>query len=164
YAHTTIPRHLRDIVVTEYGVADLRGQTDAEVIKRLLAITDSRFQPELLAQAVAAGKVEPGYQIPEAQLQNLPDVLKARLAPLARAQLLPDFPFGSDFTPEELAIIRILQRMKESAEHPLQLVKSLVSSLRENKDVPAAWLERLQLDNPETLREKLLRQLFIGNV
>ncbi len=164
YAHTTIPRHLRDIVVTEYGMADLRGQTDAEVIKRLLAITDSRFQPELLAQAVNAGKVEPGYQIPEDRLQNLPEVLKARLAPLTREQLLPDFPFGSDFTPEELAIIRILQRMKESTEHPLQLVKSLVSSLREEKDVPAAWLERLQLDNPETLREKLLRQLFIGNV
>ncbi len=26
YGHETIPRHLRDIVVTEYGVADLRGQ------------------------------------------------------------------------------------------------------------------------------------------
>ena len=25
YGHTTIPRHLRDMVVTEYGVADLRG-------------------------------------------------------------------------------------------------------------------------------------------
>ena len=33
----TIPRHLRDIVITEYGVADLRGQSDAEVVKRLLA-------------------------------------------------------------------------------------------------------------------------------
>ena len=30
YAHITIPRHLRDIVVTEYGVADLRGRTDQE--------------------------------------------------------------------------------------------------------------------------------------
>src|SRR6185369_7765341 len=26
YGHTTIPRHLRDIVITEYGVADLRGK------------------------------------------------------------------------------------------------------------------------------------------
>jgi hypothetical protein len=25
YGHVTIPRHLRDIVVTEYGIADLRG-------------------------------------------------------------------------------------------------------------------------------------------
>ncbi|HEY8226283.1 MAG TPA: acetyl-CoA hydrolase/transferase C-terminal domain-containing protein, partial [Pyrinomonadaceae bacterium] len=28
YGHVTIPRHLRDIVVTEYGVADLRGRED----------------------------------------------------------------------------------------------------------------------------------------
>ena len=26
YGHTTIPRHLRDVVVTEYGIADLRGK------------------------------------------------------------------------------------------------------------------------------------------
>lgn len=164
YAHNTIPRHLRDIVVTEYGIADLRGQTDSEIIKRLLAITDSRFQPELLAQARAAGKIEPGYELPEAQLHNLPDVLPQRLKPLVDAGLLPDFPFGSDFTPEELDIIRILQRMKGSAEHPVQLVKALVTSMTGEKEVPAAWLERLQLDHPETLKEKLLRQLFIGNV
>ncbi|MDO8267859.1 MAG: acetyl-CoA hydrolase/transferase C-terminal domain-containing protein [Moraxellaceae bacterium] len=164
YAHNTIPRHLRDIVVTEYGIADLRGQTDSEIIKRLLAISDSRFQPELLAQARAAGKIEPSYEIPEALQHNLPETMKDRLASLNKENLLPDFPFGSDFTPEELAIIRILQRMKESAEHPLQLVKALVTSMTENKEVPAAWLERLQLDHPESLKEKVLRQLFIGNV
>lgn len=164
YAHNTIPRHLRDIVVTEYGIADLRGQTDSDIIKRLLAITDSRFQPELLAQARAAGKIEPGYEIPEDQQHNLPESILKRLQPLTAAGLLPDFPFGSDFTPEELGIIRILQRMKGSAEHPLQLVRALVASMTEEKDVPAAWLERLQLDHPETLKEKLLRQLFIGNV
>ncbi|MGH9648432.1 MAG: acetyl-CoA hydrolase/transferase C-terminal domain-containing protein, partial [Bryobacteraceae bacterium] len=27
YAHTTIPRHLRDVFVTEYGIADIRGKT-----------------------------------------------------------------------------------------------------------------------------------------
>jgi len=164
YGHITIPRHLRDMVVTEYGIADLRGQTDSEVIKRLLAITDSRFQPELLAQARAAGKIEPDYEIPEAQLHNLPDAVKQKLSVLTEANLLPDFPFGSDFTPEELAIIRILQRMKDSAEHPLQLVKALVNSMTEEKDVPEALLERLQLDHPETLKERLLRQFFIGNI
>ena len=44
YGHTTIPRHLRDVIVTEYGIADLRGRTDSEVIERVLAVTDSRFQ------------------------------------------------------------------------------------------------------------------------
>ena len=51
YGHTTIPRHLRDVVVTEYGVADLRGKTDRDVIAAMLAVTDSRFQNELLRQA-----------------------------------------------------------------------------------------------------------------
>src|SRR6185312_7655660 len=38
YGHTTIPRHLRDIIVTEYGVADIRGKSDREVIAAMLAI------------------------------------------------------------------------------------------------------------------------------
>ena len=28
YGHVTIPRHLRDIIVTEYGIADIRGKSD----------------------------------------------------------------------------------------------------------------------------------------
>ena len=55
YGHTTIPRHLRDLVATEYGVADLRGKTDRNVIAAMLAITDSRFQDELVRQAKDAG-------------------------------------------------------------------------------------------------------------
>ena len=151
-------------MVTEYGIADLCGQTDDEVIKRMLAITDSRFQPELLAQARNAGKIEPGYEIPESQLNNLPETVATRLHSIKAMNLLPDFPFGSDFTADELDIIKVLQRMQESTEHPLQLVKSLVSSMMDEKEVPTALLERLQLDNPENLKQKLLRQLFIGNV
>lgn len=51
----TIPRHLRDIVVTEYGIADLRGRTDEEVIIALLEIADSRFQDGLVKEAKQAG-------------------------------------------------------------------------------------------------------------
>src|ERR1700744_4800905 len=43
YGHETIPRHLRDVIVTEYGVADLRGKSDAETIAAMLAVTESRF-------------------------------------------------------------------------------------------------------------------------
>jgi hypothetical protein len=164
YAHTTIPRHLRDIVVTEYGIADLRGRTDNEVIKRLLAITDSRFQTELLAQAKAAGKVENDYEIPEAQQHNLPESVAQRLSAIRGAGRLPDFPFGNDFTADELAIIKVLQRMQAVADSPVQLVKSLLASLGEDKEVPNALLERLNLDHPENWKQKLLRQLFIGNV
>jgi acyl-CoA hydrolase len=63
YANATIPRHLRDIVVTEYGVADLRGRSDAECAAALINIADSRFQDELLEQARANDKLPVDYQI-----------------------------------------------------------------------------------------------------
>ena len=62
YGHTTIPRHLRDIVVTEYGIADLRGKSDRDVIAAMVCVADSRFQDELLSQAKNAGKIEKRLQ------------------------------------------------------------------------------------------------------
>jgi acyl-CoA hydrolase len=66
YGHVTIPRHLRDVVITEYGIAELRGQADGEVVKRLIAVADSRFQDELVRQAKAHGKLEASYEVPSA--------------------------------------------------------------------------------------------------
>ena len=106
YGHITIPRHLRDIVVTEYGVADLRGQSDSEVIKRLIAIADSRFQDDLIEQAKANGKLASDYALPERYRHNLPQALEDKLQPWAEAGLLPDFPFGTDLTDDELHIVR----------------------------------------------------------
>ena len=65
YGHTTIPRHLRDMIITEYGIADIRGKSDREVIAAMLAITDSRFQDELLRQAKDAGKIERSFDAAE---------------------------------------------------------------------------------------------------
>ncbi|MFZ3219477.1 MAG: acetyl-CoA hydrolase/transferase C-terminal domain-containing protein, partial [Rhodoferax sp.] len=79
YGHVTIPRHLRDIVITEYGVAELRGQPDGEVIKRLIAVADSRFQEELVRQAKAHGKLDAHYEVPERYRHNLPQVLEQKL-------------------------------------------------------------------------------------
>jgi hypothetical protein len=103
YAYDTIPRHLRDVVITEYGVADLRAQPDGEVVRRLIAIADSRFQDALVAQAKAAGKLDAGYTVPEQHRQNLPEVLRERLQPwLHQSGLLPDFPFGTDLSAGEI--------------------------------------------------------------
>jgi acyl-CoA hydrolase len=59
YGHTTVPRHMRDVVVTEYGVAALRGLTDRDCVAALLAVTDSRFQADLLNDAKKAGRSKP---------------------------------------------------------------------------------------------------------
>src|ERR1700723_827819 len=103
--HETIPRHLRDIIVTEYGVADLRGKSDAEVIAAMLQVTDSRFQPELARQAKDAGKLPKDFEIPAAYRENLPERIAGALKPARAAGLLPAFPFGSDFTHVEEGVI-----------------------------------------------------------
>ena len=38
YGHITIPRHLRDIVITEYGIADLRAKSDQDIIAAVLVL------------------------------------------------------------------------------------------------------------------------------
>jgi hypothetical protein len=168
YGHTTIPRHLRDIVITEYGIADLRGHADEEVIKRLLAISDSRFQAELAALAKANGKLNASYEIPDAQRHNLPERIEKSLMPWHDEGLLPDFPLGTDFTDDELVIIRALARLKRSSEHPLELVKMLVEStvgqVFDQKDVPDRYLDRMGFHEAHGLKDKLMRTLFVGNI
>lgn len=164
YGHVTIPRHLRDIVVTEYGVADLRGQPDGEVIKRLIAVADSRFQEELVRHAKAQGKLEAGYELPERYRHNLPQVLEDKLQPWAQAGLLPDFPFGTDLTEDELKIVRALKRLKHASQHPAELVTLILKSLWEGKEAPQPYLERLGLTDAHSFKDLFVRRLFAGNL
>ena len=107
----TIPRHLRDIVVTEYGVADLRGQSDGECVQRLIAIADSRFQDELVRQAKTHGKLDPHYEVPERYRNNLPQALEAMhgLMLLSRTgDLVPWLPWGAPRCMADAYVVRIL--------------------------------------------------------
>ena len=164
YGNTTIPRHLRDIVITEYGVADLRGQADGEVVRRLIAVADSRFQDELVRQAQSHGKLPAGYVLPDRYRQNLPAALDAKLHPWSEAGLLPAFPFGTDLTADELHIVTALKRLKRATQHPVDLVTMAVKSLWEGKDAPAAYLERLGLDDATSFKTMFIRRLFAGNL
>ena len=127
YGHTTIPRHLRDIVVTEYGVADLRGKTDRDVIAAMLAVTDSRFQDELMRRAKDAGKLEREFELPAACRDNTPERIARALAPAQEQGLLPTFPFGTDFTAIEQRLIPALERL--GAATPLRLAGLLARGL-----------------------------------
>jgi len=164
YGHVTIPRHLRDVVITEYGVAELRGQSDGDVVKRLIAVADSRFQDELVREAQAHGKLEADYVLPERYRNNLPHTLQARLHPWTQAGLLPDYPFGTDLTEDELHMVQAMKRLKHASEHPAEMVTMAVKSLWEGKDVPPSYLERLGLADAHSFKDLLIRRLFAGNL
>ncbi|MEE8307693.1 MAG: acetyl-CoA hydrolase/transferase C-terminal domain-containing protein, partial [Gammaproteobacteria bacterium] len=70
YEHTTVPRHHRDIYVSEYGIAATRGGTDMQVIDAMLQIADSAFQPALVARAKAAHKLVADYELPADAINN----------------------------------------------------------------------------------------------
>jgi hypothetical protein len=164
YGNVTIPRHLRDIIVTEYGVADIRGHNDGEVIKRLIAVADSRYQDELVKQAKSHGKLEASYQIPERYRHNLPQMLEDKLHPWAKAGLLPDFPFGTDLTEDEMHIVRAMKKIQHATHHPTELVTMAVKSLWEGKEAPRAYLERLGLAEAHSFKDLFVRRLFAGNL
>jgi hypothetical protein len=162
YAQETIPRHLRDVVISEYGIADLRGRTDEEVIAALLNIADSRFQPELLARARAAGKIRADYQIPPAHRHNLPQRLSSALAPFRTRGFFSEYPFGTDLSGEEIALARALRFLEA---HSGSAAARLVIALRAlahgapRPDQRAA-LQRMGLDAPHGPAQRLQRRLI----
>ncbi|MDZ4018985.1 acetyl-CoA hydrolase/transferase C-terminal domain-containing protein [Pseudomonas sichuanensis] len=162
YGHCTIPRHLRDIVITEYGIADLRGQTDSEVIARLLAISDSRFQAELMAQAKAAGKLAKGFELDQRYRDNTPERLEAIRA--RHGRLFPEYPLGSDFTAQERDLLRALNWLKSKFKlsEVLELGKAALDA--PGPEGYEAHLVRMQLDQPKGLKEELYQRLLLAGL
>lgn len=163
YGHQTIPRHLRDVFVTEYGVADLRGKSDADTIAAMLSVADSRFQPELMRQAKDAGKLPKHFEIAAAHRNNTPERIAAALKPARDAGLLPMFPFGSDFTDVEQRLIPALQILSAAVKAPSKLAGLLWQGMTASPDAnDEACLARLKLDKPATMQERAYRWLVSG--
>ncbi|MBA5981071.1 acetyl-CoA hydrolase/transferase family protein [Pseudomonas sp. MD195_PC81_125] len=159
YGHCTIPRHLRDIVVTEYGIADLRGKSDAVVIESLLNISDSRFQSGLIEQAQKVGKLPKDFRLDPRFADNTPQRLQAIAA--KHPNLFPEYPLGCDFTAIERDLLRALNWLKSKFKlsEILELGKAAL-------DAPEAalypeHLERMQLTSPEGLKEDLFQRLLL---
>ncbi|MEH6581538.1 MAG: acetyl-CoA hydrolase/transferase C-terminal domain-containing protein [Halioglobus sp.] len=162
YGHTTIPRHLRDIVVTEYGVADLRSKTDAEVIAAMLNICDSRFQGELMARAKAEGKLAADYQIPLQYTNNTPQRLQAIYQQHHAQGRFPEFPLGSDFTYIEEMLLSALGWLKTHIK-PSSMAELARASVIDEETVRHyhAHLERMGFDRADSVKDKLYRQLLL---
>jgi acyl-CoA hydrolase len=161
YGSTTIPRHLRDIVVTEYGVADLRGRTDEEVAIALVQIADSRFQEELLRDAQQAGKVSRSYRIPERFRTNRAERLDALLAPYRAQGVFQQFPFGTDLTPEEVVLAKALRSLKRSVSQRRLPRPRHLRRIAAAPDTADVYLARMDLAEPRSLKDRLLQKTVL---
>lgn len=168
YGHATVPRHLRDIVVTEYGVANLRGKSDAECAVALIGIADARFQPQLIDQARRAHKLPRGFTPPDRWRQNTPQALEAWLKDPRYAQSFSAFPLGSDLTQQEQRIGAALKRLAADTAEPSGRIHTVLRALASSgSGVQEEDLERLGLAKPsgwkEWLNARLVRYALASN-
>jgi acyl-CoA hydrolase len=163
YGSITIPRHLRDIVVTEFGVADLRGHTDEEVAIALVQVADSRFQEALLQEAQRAGKIGGRFRLPDWCRGNRPERLDALLASYRARGLFRSFPFGTDLTDEEVVLKKALESLKQTLERkwPVLARPGIVPKMVDIPEGARPYLERMSLDAPRTLKEHLLQRAMV---
>lgn len=163
YGHTTIPRHLRDVYVTEYGIADLRGKSDEDCVKAMLAVSDARFLDALAAQARRAGKLAADFVVPASWRNNTPQRLAAALAPLRQRGLFDAFPFGTDFTPVELQLAGALQWLKRQSATRRGKLSLLWRALCCGSPLAAESeaLQRMDLARPASLAQRWQQRLVI---
>lgn len=158
----TIPRSLRDVIVTEHGIADVRGKSDRDTVVAMVSVADTAFQDELIRQATTAGKLEREFRLPTAWQHNRAPTIDERLGPARAKGLLPSFPLGTEMTDVERALVGPLQLLKAAG--PSDIARHLLRGLRSSRDDArtAAALERLELDRPQSLQERFYATLVKG--
>jgi acyl-CoA hydrolase len=167
YGHTTIPRHLRDIAITEYGVANLRGACDEDCVIAMAAITDTRFQASLIDAAKKARKLDPKFEAPAAWRDNTPESLRNRLSQFRRSGVLPDYPLGCDFTPVEQDLVRALAWLKSATATPVSTLRTIAAALATRRtgdtgsNASKAALQHMSLSTPRNVRERLYGRLIL---
>lgn len=157
YSNITIPRYLRDIVVTEYGIADCRSKTDCDVIKAMLNICDSQFQQKLLNKAKKYGKLQRDYTIPEQFQNNNNKMIMPIIHELQRKDYCKPYPFGTDLTDEEQVLKKALLYLKNSNQFKL-MVMALLSFQKDNG--VRQYLQRMQLEKTSRIRDFFYKKLL----
>jgi hypothetical protein len=160
YGNLTIPRFLRDIVVTEYGIADCRGKTDSDVIKAMLNIADSRFQPGLLKRAKLSGKIGGSYEIPARFCQNYPEKIRPVVQALQAQGFCEPYPFGTEFTADEQVLVRALLFLKNLSAGRMIWVLLKAFCFTGDDKAYLSYLVRMRLDKPKNLKEHLYKKLL----
>ena len=159
YGHCSIPRHLRDVYINEYGIADLRGIDDAGCVRAMLAITDARFAPQLLACAQRALKLPRG-EAPGLRRQNSPESVARRLKPFRASGLLCDYPLGCDFTPVEQRLAKALGWLKGATATRSGKARTLWAAFRSGARDDTGAMERMGLAKPSGFAEIMQARLL----
>ena len=159
YAHTTVPRHHRDVYVTEYGAAATRGCSDRDIVDRLLHVADAEFQPQLVDEARRAGKIECDYRLEADVADNRPEVIE-EIFDEQRAHF-PPYPLGTELTSHEESLAEALGWLQtETATLRGKLRRVLASTFKPVDIRHAGALDRVGLKQTVGIRQHIMKQLL----
>lgn len=157
YGHCSVPKYWRDILVTEYGIAHLRGLSEEQITQEIIKIADSRFQPSLIKEAKKHGKLAPEWELPEEYRNNYPEKYEKIIREYQVKGYFKQFPYGTDLTQEEAILGGALKGLLAyTADKPIRTALKLIAEFF--KPVPQKalpYLKRMSLEKPSGLMEKL---------
>ncbi|QIL21687.1 acetyl-CoA hydrolase/transferase C-terminal domain-containing protein [Thermomonas sp. HDW16] len=160
YGHTTIPRHLRDVYISEYGIADLRGKVDEDCVLAMAAISDASAQGGLLQEAIRSRKLRADFTAPGRWRRNTAQSVRDALAPSRIDGTLPDYPLGSDFTPVEQRLVLALGWLKANTASVPAKLRTILAAFTANSPRDDEAIRRMQLHAPSGLPERLYARLL----
>ena len=159
YGHTTVPRHHRDLYVSEFGIAATRGKTDSEVIEAMLGITDAAFQKELRDQAVSAGKLDGDRPLngDENTLENVRSVFRdEHIRPY-----FPHYPLDTDLSQTEQDLALALEWLKAATMSPTGKLKTVCRAmLASSESDHSTAIDHMALSEPQNMKQRITRNLL----
>ena len=162
YEHATVPRHHRDVFVTEYGIAATRGLSDRAVIEALLNVADSAFQDELMAAAKRAGKLPASYAIPADARGNLPESIDRVFRRADIQPHFPAFPLGTQLSPTEQHLAEALGWLRNLVARPLANAGRIAAAVvRGGQGDHHDALARMDLEQGAGLQQRALTRLLL---
>jgi acyl-CoA hydrolase len=160
YGHSTVPRHYRDVFVSEYGIAATKGLTDQQVIDAMMCIADSAFQTRLIESAQKAGKLGTDYSLAADARNNTPAALAAVFDRPELRTRFPQYPLGTELTPVEQHLMEALAWLKLRTARPWPKLRLLALAFaRSVRDDNVNAIARMGLTQPTGIREHILRRL-----
>ena len=161
YGHNTVPRHHRDIYVTEYGIAATRGCSDRDTIDRVLHIADAEFQADLIAAAKASGKIEAAYAMADDARNNRPEALQSVFDQYR--DVFPAYPLGTDLTSEEQALAAALGWLQSNTASTGAKLKTILQSVlgkQAGSEREQRALARMGLEKTAGLGQAIMQRML----
>ncbi|NNC99734.1 MAG: acetyl-CoA hydrolase, partial [Gammaproteobacteria bacterium] len=129
----------------------------------MLSITDREFQSDLLKTAKANCKIDRNFELKNAWRENSRSALQSKLQPFKQAGLLPNYPFGSDFTDIEQRLIPVLQKLQRVSRSKVGILKLAAVGLLTSPDqADQDAVKRLDLLQPKSMAERITRLALLA--